>query len=247
MFLLPGNAVNRSAPLNRGLTAWWLHLPNRLGCGGVTFRDLTGSYHGTLTNSPTWNGLRNPGGFGSLLFNDSNNYVTTSASSVSTTYSFSAWCCLNANGNYPMVVTGTGNNCDLRFEANTRVPQFRGTAGSSVIALNTWVHLCVSVSSATATLYVNGKSEATGSAGSPSLSSLQIGRRSDGFYFPGWINDVRFYSSRALSASEVSALYRASMAGYQNELNWQRYPVIESPQAAVTSVVPYYHLFGGVT
>jgi hypothetical protein len=42
-------------------------------------------------------------------------------------------------------------------------------------------------------------------------------------FFQGVIDDVRFYN-RAPSASEIRALYQASLLGYPQELNWQTWP-----------------------
>src|SRR5688572_2591053 len=74
-YLLPGDAVNRASPLNRGLVSWYMVLPNRIGGGGNTLRDLCRRNHGTLTNGPTWSGSRAPGAFGSISLDGSNDYI----------------------------------------------------------------------------------------------------------------------------------------------------------------------------
>jgi hypothetical protein len=68
----------------------------------------------------------------------------------------------------------------------------------------------VSVNNGVGIGYINGSQVFSGTVSStlPSNGSiLDIGGDSDG-WFPGLIDDVRIYS-RALSASEISALYNA--------------------------------------
>ena len=65
-----GNPVNTEAPLNRGLVAWWLMLPQRH--GGSTWWDLVARRPGVLTNlGPStatrgYGPTRRPGGWGEL-------------------------------------------------------------------------------------------------------------------------------------------------------------------------------------
>jgi hypothetical protein len=71
--------LNRRHPLNRGLVAWWLCLPTWR--GGVTWRDIAGTHHGTLTNmdpATDWAGASHPGGFGRLDFDGSDDHVLIS-------------------------------------------------------------------------------------------------------------------------------------------------------------------------
>jgi hypothetical protein len=70
------NLVNRRNPLNRGLMAWWMVVPNWRG-GGV-FRDLLGVNHGTLMNmdpATDWIGTTRRGGWGELDFDGTNDFI----------------------------------------------------------------------------------------------------------------------------------------------------------------------------
>lgn len=87
---------------------------------------------------------------------------------------------------------------------------------SNVISVGQWTHLCAArTGPTTMSLYRNGVLDSptwTTSSNVTELSSgtFYIGTRMDvnGFYFPGSIDEVRIYN-RALSASEVTALYNA--------------------------------------
>lgn len=87
------NAANPVAdhPLNRGLTAWWLGLPNI--AGGSRLFDLGGRYPGTLTNGPTWRPAADPGFFNGLDFDGANDYVTfgTSWAPLQGDFTLSMW------------------------------------------------------------------------------------------------------------------------------------------------------------
>lgn len=71
--------VNWLHPLNRGLIAWWLVVPGLT--GGPTWIDLvrpSNGNHGVLTNmdlSAVWSGDSPPGGWASLDFDGSDDYV----------------------------------------------------------------------------------------------------------------------------------------------------------------------------
>jgi len=68
-----GNPV-ANHPLNLGLVAWYLPLPNN--AGGGTLFDLKGRSHGTLVNGPTWSAGGRPGALRPCLsFDGSDDYV----------------------------------------------------------------------------------------------------------------------------------------------------------------------------
>lgn len=79
-----GSPVNRAHPLNNGLIAWYLAFPGVM--GGAKWRDLmspadlTIGNHATLTNivqgtTSGWNPQSHISGFGSILFDGTNDYV----------------------------------------------------------------------------------------------------------------------------------------------------------------------------
>ncbi len=76
--------------------------------------------------------------------------------------------------------------------------------------VNAWHHVVATVQGTAMSLYLNGSlatsTTFSGSRQSPT-TPLHLGRRSDGYYLTGYLDDVRIYS-RALSANEVSSLYK---------------------------------------
>jgi hypothetical protein len=80
--------------------------------------------------------------------------------------------------------------------------------------LNTWYHLAVTRSGDTFTAYVNGVaagSDTCDRAIPNAAAPLMIGQ-AEGFYFNGSLDEVTIYN-RALSDSEISAIYSAGGAG----------------------------------
>jgi hypothetical protein len=133
----------------------------------------------------------------------------------------SAWVNATSNANYDPIVSKGGTQ-EFEIAADLRAGDFNALSWRSTSSgtgtnfnnfftgfIGTWVHVVVVVSGTNATAYRNGVSQGTVSIGSRSNSSLDvfIGKRSGAaFYFQGSIDDVRIWN-RALSSSEVTALY----------------------------------------
>jgi len=83
--------------------------------------------------------------------------------------------------------------------------------GTTNINVNEWQHIAVTCDGTTITVYYNGQPDGTGSFDNEKIhisgGRLEIGMYSGGWvYFDGSIDEVRIYN-RALSGSEVEALY----------------------------------------
>lgn len=152
----------------------------------------------------------------SLNFDGTDDYVALPniLPSTATGLTVGAWVYLTANGNYPHIFTQGVTQLSLRFEAATRQPSIVLSGGQywaiapSAIPLNTWTHVAGTFDGSTAILYVNGVSvqtDTTGTFAGLSTDTANIGRRDDGFYFPGNIDDLRVYK-RVLSAAEIKAI-----------------------------------------
>jgi len=265
-----GDLVNRASPLNRGLVSWWLAVPWYM--SGPRLIDIAGRNHGTLTNGPTRGGTSRPKGYGQLEFvNSSDQYVDCgriTAIDGAAALTMTCWCYTSsttvphgfgraaaANNRvsvqfagdgflYWIIDTGSGQGYNYQTRA--------GTPGSGV----GWHHYCMvfdgsQAGSARIAGYIDGvaQSLAAGINGPTSLpsdsSSFAIGRsqNSSSFSATGYADDSRLYS-RALSAIEVRLLYLASLGGYQNEFNWQRYPVFGTDQGGAALVYQYLTLLG---
>jgi len=79
--------------------------------------------------------------------------------------------------------------------------------GSSAVSTNTWYHFAVTKSGTTYTLYRDGIYEGDGSLADIDISDLNIGRRSDNYwYFEGTIDEVRIWNV-ALSEDQLCFFY----------------------------------------
>src|SRR3990167_464828 len=84
-------------------------------------------------------------------------------------------------------------------------------SGNTILNANQWYHVVGTYDGNNTRFYLNGVEDATPASGSGNMTNnsanLEIGRRDDGYYFPGKIDDVRIYN-RALSGDEIKRLYR---------------------------------------
>jgi len=164
-----------------------------------------------------------------VSLNGSSNYVSLPTGIVSSLSDFSiaSWVYLNSSSSWNRVFdfgTGTsvymflspqnGSTSAVRFAITTGGNgSEQQITGSSALPTGTWVHVAVTKSGNTGTLYVNGSVVGTNNSMTLSPSSLGnttqnwIGRSqwSADPYLNGLVDDFRIYS-RALSASEVSSL-----------------------------------------
>ncbi len=207
-----------------GLVGYW-HFDE--GVGTTTFDAAGMGSNGTLVSSPTWQ----TGGAcisGSCL-SFSNNYVTfSSAPSLSSAGTLSAWALVNAWGtNYDSIIfKGPGTSwsqIDYGLFRNGSTNQFLGTINdgvnnmsgtgpkSSLITLGQWYYFVFTWNGSVSKFYTNGIETGsfawTKSAGTRS-TNMKIGKAVDGVAYPfnGLIDEVRIYN-RALSATEVLNMY----------------------------------------
>jgi hypothetical protein len=245
MYLLPGNAVNRAAPLNRGLVSWWMVLPNRLGGGGNTFRDFWRSNHGTLAG-PTikWSGgiLSLDSGTDFVNFGTSGwsftdavtfELVTTFLATDTTTVIFGR----PYDGSNALALVNiaeTSQNIGFGFYNGSWHLASDSVAFSS--RLNSELHIIGTYDRANLRLYVNGvkAGETAETAALPSItSSLCLGANT-------WISSHRQKAKSAavfniaMSDAVAKSRYAAYRQNYRNELNWQSRPVWGAQQAAGT-------------
>src|SRR5260221_3354176 len=86
----------------------------------------------------------------------------------------------------------------------------------TIVQFNTWYHVAMTYDGASLSLYVNGALDNSLAASGPIVPKavpLRIGGTSTGpWFFNGRVDEVSLYN-RALSASEVQAIYAAGAAG----------------------------------
>ncbi len=135
-----------------------------------------------------------------------------------------AWFLTRANGSsdayrniagYGTEMTGQRYGLSMRTDFTTRIdyPLFTGEStdvpGTTTFAEGTWHQLGATFDGTTATLYVDGRVEASRGLSLNTVGqALYIGRSPPPYvtYYPSAIDDVRIYD-RALSAAEMASLY----------------------------------------
>jgi hypothetical protein len=209
-------------PPPSGLIAWWP--------GDTGANDIIGEADGTLMGGATIApGLVNgafdllPGGYVSVRDNpvlDPTNAITVEAW-INTRGQISSYGTIlrksGANGSpnqgYSLEFDGPGV---VGFWVYTAEEGWQGAVGGSVTS-NEWVHLAGTYDGATLRLYENGVQASSQPATGQILQStypLNIGRDpvETNRLFNGFIDEVSLYN-RALSASEIAAIYQAGSAG----------------------------------
>jgi hypothetical protein len=188
---------------------------------GTSWTDLSGNNNnGTLVSSPTYSANN----LGYLTFNGSTQYVAGTIASVST-WSIGLWY-ISTNISsavvyYPFGIGGTtglgfGGTSDVNtngrwyfFDGTTSVTVANGFSAAAV-SINTWYYLTVTKTGTSYNLYTNGVFSSSASGANLSISSYNLGRRVDGFwYVAGSIAGASIYN-RALSAAEVSQNFNAT-------------------------------------
>lgn len=220
-------------PINQGLIARWMFNEG----GGLNVYDLSGRNNtGVLTNmafpataSSGW-GVGNVGRC--LLFDQTDDAVSINGAtfpSIGNTLTYSCWAILRAQSQgYTLFAQnnvasafqfGVQNTLNVRAFINGA--SIAATAGS-VFALNAWVHFVYTrngTGSGTHAIYVNGRSIAlvtdVATSYADTTTNKLIGMRTTSGNVEGWLGSIDNVSmwNRALSASEVWALYQQPFIG----------------------------------
>ena len=116
---------------------------------------------------------------------------------------------------------GPGNTSKWIFWLNQGKLQFQASAGLTIGGgtfnpiLNHWHHVAVTRSGPTFSFYVDGALNSTGASTAPipqADAPLTLGQAENTFFLDGLEDEVTIYS-RALSATEIQAIYNADSAG----------------------------------
>jgi hypothetical protein len=231
---LKGNALTKP-PNNLGLVGYW---PFNEGTG-IKATDFSGNGNtGTRItmagNLPAWtNGKR---GAALDFDNTVGNYVDIGnqpALFFSGSFTLSAWVKSESAtpgfgqpiisdynsaadaSSFDLEITSGEEFCFFWENPTATLPQ---VCSSAKVSYGRWYHVVATWNGTTRTLYLNGVSDGTPNSTAQARADVggnsAIGRLGsfDGHYFNGIIDDVRVYN-RALSASEVAALYAGGTAG----------------------------------
>src|SRR3989344_1481591 len=234
----------QEGPYPSGLIGYW---PLDEG-SGTTTADVSGyGNSGTLTGGPTWNSLGKVNN--AVSFDGANDYVGVSFTH-GTPFSYSAW--IYSSSTSGNIVEERIDSGDIAFYIESsqlrfgwwRNPETELSGGS--INQNTWTYVAGTWDGTTRTIYVNGtlvgQDTPLGPVTGGALNWKAIGRADTGggwsggldSTFNGTIDDVRIYN-RALSSSEVSALYVGT------------FPYLNSKFSTSTNNVNYSSTTGSIT
>ncbi|MGF6856921.1 LamG-like jellyroll fold domain-containing protein [Paraburkholderia sp. CI3] len=193
---------------------------------GTTASDATGNgNNGTLLGGATWAaGKHNT----AVQLNGSGAYVTLPAGFISgiNDFTIAAWVYWNGSSNWQRIFDFGNNSTRYMFltpRSDSGKVRFAitdsggGNAeqridGTAALPMSQWVHVAVTLSGATGTLYVNGA--VVGTNTSMSLSPFQLRGTTNNWlgrsqfndpYFSGLIDDFRVYNG-AMSASDIATL-----------------------------------------
>jgi len=207
IYLWYGNAAITTSQEN--VTGVWdanfkgvWHLGNGTTLSGA---DSTGQSPGTLINAPTAQaGLIN----GEGVFNGSTQYINAPLPAPLSSYTWSCWAkpaALGA-GRAPLGRNGTAEPF-LQMGASPFPWSFEAAISTVNAAVGTRVYLVGIQNGSAESLYVDGVLNGTATFTPPNnLDTLNIGRRGDGIYFNGSIDEVRV-SNIARSADWVTTEY----------------------------------------
>jgi hypothetical protein len=192
---------------------------------GPTWTDLSGNGRdGTLTNGPTYSSADG----GSIVFNETTNYVQCAGSLTVTAATFITWIRRNGNqGQFDGILFSRGSNTTgMDFQVSNQLGYTWNDAGntygwqSGLILPNlTWCMVAISVTSTAATAYLCQTSGITNAINtvnhaSSRIDDIKIAR--DEFstrYFNGNIAIAQLYNI-ALSAEQISQNFQADRARF---------------------------------
>jgi hypothetical protein len=203
-----------------------------------TFRDATSNAnHGVATATTNAVGAIN----GAQAYQNANSsYVTCGSSpsfnSITQAVTLSAWVNLRTSANYPMILTRVSNGFEFRFSGSSRNLEFM-VAGTWLtdtvpISLGQWTHVAAIFDDVANTnmIFVNGRlTKANSVAGSMNHANnpTYLGRRSDGYYFDGYIDETR-----------VSRVARSTNWVWATWMNGGSNAVFQTYGAVVVSPLP---------
>ncbi len=156
-----------------------------------------------------------------LELNGTDEYVTSSDTTtlqISGDMSISTWVRTSVGSTFQKIINkrdAGGTNYDFYLD-NSATPKLRfydgSTAASSTgtITLSTWNHVAISISSGTATFYINGVASGTQSFSITSNDApLYIGKYYSGEFFAGDIDEVAIWN-KALELEDVQTIYNST-------------------------------------
>jgi hypothetical protein len=210
-----------------GLT-FWMPLDTST-TSGATTNDLSGNaINGTLTNSPSLVTAQIQQG---VSLNGTNQYVQLPNSShlvmdgSSGAFSATAWFKINSVADAMIfdnnIIFAECMGIRVNRSGNGLFNFVNGLIVNSVTTVASVVgvpsHIAVTWDGTTSKIYINGSLDnsgaATGATCGQQAFAIGADTGNNSNFFPGWIDDVRAYANRAITAGEVTSIYNAGVAG----------------------------------
>jgi hypothetical protein len=229
-------SVDRASPINRrwgpnggaSLLSASIALPSYSG-STATWTDATRNGNNYSLTNVTWPNVSRSGGYRSAYFNGSN--AEASAGTFFngwTTFSIAFWVNFaNGQSQYARIFEKGVNEITISLNQNSANNSIdfsvdnNGHIETASIG-GVWHHVVCTFGSYL-NLYVDGLLYASAlvTFGLPATTGVpRLGRYGGGGYYGQfYLDDFRMYYNRALSATEVAALYTDSTRGYPNGLN----------------------------
>lgn len=263
----PAQPIDWTWSPNQGTIARYLCLPGGVGSKGNVWKNLDRKIgnDGTLTNitpsaaSGFVGAQGRPGGWGALAFDGSNDYVNCGGTSVApytTGFSLSAW--VNPSGGVGAsrgIISHGNASYYLRLSSSNNLQLVRSqqadiTNGTATYSVGAWHQgFAVFDASGNVQLYTDGVVDGSSAAAGLSAPSFNLYIGSDdnngnaSEFMNGLLDDICIWN-RALSATEIAALYNDSKTGYQRSLRrlspWSLGVTAAAPPSGVFSPWWYY-------
>jgi hypothetical protein len=226
-FLIDFTIIN-AIPVPSGIISWWP-------AGGNALDAITNHNDATVIHgAPTYVAGEVGQGFS---FNGTTDFIeVTNSTSLNPTNGITLDCWVYVTGNqnnHRDILSKDGETSNRQFIlTDSDQNKFRAHIGVSnvlyfidatnTVPLNTWTHVAMTYDQTNLVLYVNGIPQTTGAVSGPIMTTTQPFRIGGGapagasqYYFAGRIDEPDLFS-RALSASEILAIYNAGAAGKYN-------------------------------
>ncbi len=152
-----------------------------------------------------------------LNFDGSDDYVEITDADpldLTTNYTLEAWVFARSLEDNEGIISkyhNSDNGYSLRVMANGALNFDGMTTAASTITTGQWVHIAAVNSGGTRTLYVNGVSQSlSGTATSISANTdpVRIGQHDNAYYFDGWIDEARIWSTARTATDIRKNMYR---------------------------------------
>lgn len=235
--------INWRNPINRGLTSWWkvTTVP-----GGSVFRDLAKRNNLTLTNSPEFSTFKlNSHAVGSIKLISASSTELSSPILTSLwdgdNWSFGGWFYQSSFSSYTRrnAFAGSGAGPSIWNDpggalALVHTATIDFSTGYTITA-GVWTHIFFSRAGSLLKCFINGikfSEDAAFAASYTGVDTIYWGRGEAGYaeYYNGYMDDLRLYG-RGIADAEAYEIYRDSLGGNKDTLEWSPSRVLFLPEA----------------